>query len=109
MNPRPSNWHKSNRKAELGRDFYRARTIVKKRAAGRCEKMIAPGVRCPEVGTECHHVGDRLDHSPSNLAWVCYECHAKETQAQSQAAARLAADKLSHPSRRSGSKPPGLL
>lgn len=98
-------WVTSNRRDELPDNWPALRQAVKRRADGRCEYRFPNGGRCREPGTDCDHVGDREDHSPGNLQWLCSRHHQMKTQSQSADARRIIAAKGRHPVERQ----PGLL
>jgi hypothetical protein len=91
------------RRTELPPDWAKRREAVKRRAKGRCEaEQHEP--QCDGVGRECDHIGDKLNHSLSNLQWLSTPCHLAKTKRQAAEAsqARRAALKLpreAHPSR----------
>lgn len=91
------------RRSELPSDWAKRRLAVKARAGNRCEaEQHEPD--CPGHGSECDHIGDRLDHSLPNLRWLSTECHRAKTLQQA-AAARAALPKAKRPAERH----PGLL
>ena len=84
-------WASSNRRAELPPDWEQRRQAIKQRAGGRCEAMSQitgdrkeydHGTRCTRKGSECDHVGDKMDHGPANLQWLCWLHHRNRTQKQ---------------------------
>ena len=101
-------WDSSSRRATLPADWRQRRAAARDRAGGQCECTGCDQHqgRCPEAGAECDHIGDRLDHSLDNLAWLCAECHAARTREQGRRARQAQLDKLTHPSARA--LPPGL-
>jgi len=82
-------WADSNRRAELPTDWPQRREAVKARAGGRCEVTMRNGTRCRDKGTECHHLGDKTDHSLPMLQWICHWHHAIETARQASAASNI--------------------
>jgi 5-methylcytosine-specific restriction endonuclease McrA len=90
-------WSGSDRRATLPKDWPKIRAQVLKRDGHAC-------VNCGEPANQVDHVGDRMDHSPGNLASLCFLCHQRKTASQSVAARRrLAAAKY-----RPQEKHPGL-
>lgn len=88
-------WVHNNRRP-LPRDWKARRRVVRDRAGGQCE-AIDNGVRCTAVGTDCDHINDNLDHSPSNLRWLCRTHHNMHTQKQAKAASKAIRAKAKHP------------
>ena len=79
-------WKGSNRKAELPPDWDIRRTRVFRRDGYRCTAPTAYG-RCPQVATDCDHVGDKLNHELENLTSLC-DAHHKAKTAQQGVEAR---------------------
>jgi 5-methylcytosine-specific restriction enzyme A len=97
-------WRGSNRRAELPKDWSVIRERILRRDQYRCTAQ-GPGGRCSAIATDCDHIGDKLDHSDSNLRSLCSAHHAART-AQQSAAAR-AARKVA--ARRPPARHPGSL
>ena len=80
-------WESSDRRAQLPPDWARLVAAVKARAGGRCEaRLPRSGKRCPRPGTDCDHKDGPLDHSMSNLQWLCGEHHKIKTSREAHAA-----------------------
>lgn len=92
---------RSARRAPLPPNWPQLVAATRSRAGGRCEQHDRAGRRCPNRGTDCHHAGDRTDHRPEALRWLCGPCHQLIT-AQQARAARRTQKRLVEP-------PPGLL
>ena len=75
----------STRRAELPSNWQSLRKITRRRAQGRCE-WTTNGVRCTARGTDCDHIDDPDNHSPSNLQWLCHDHHEIKTKAEAKAA-----------------------
>lgn len=73
-------WQSSNRRAELPPDWERRRRTVLKRDPLCTDGRICNGLA---LSTDCHHTGDKHDHSLESLAGVCRACHNAATQQQS--------------------------
>lgn len=110
MTEQPTNpngqWVGSARRAELaaigkdgGPNWYYLKGHTKKRAGGRCEAPLGDGSRCVEPGTDCDHIGDRSDHRPANLQWLCKVHHQIKT-AQEATEARGSGRSSRHPGER---------
>lgn len=70
-------WDDSDRKQRLPANW--ASEIVpevKRRAGGRCQKILPSGARCPRLGTDVDHVIPGDDHRYSNLRLLCGHHHA---------------------------------
>lgn len=76
-------WASSQRKHELPPDWA-SRTVP--RILGRDPNCRLQLKGCTGRSTEVDHIGDRHDHSDTNLRGVCTPCHSKRTQAQAKAA-----------------------
>ncbi len=78
-------WRGSTRRTELPPDWARRRRRVLER-----DPICTLGTTCGglALATECHHVGDKHDHSLANLAGVCEPCHMAATLAQAAEARR---------------------
>lgn len=90
-------WGNDHRRAsELPKNWQEIRAKVFKDASYRCEWQLSDGRRCEEVATDCDHIGDRHDHSPSNLRALCGPHHDMRTAWQGIEAkrAKRAAAKL---------------
>lgn len=68
-------WADSNRRAELPTNWDQLRKECKARAHGKCQW---PG--CRRWGSECDHIGDKMDHSSANLQWLCKGHHRFKTE-----------------------------
>lgn len=103
-------WEGSTRKATLPVDWPKLRQDVFDRDGHRCTYMRSDGRRCSTRDRlECDHVGDRLNHDPSNLTTLCSWHHLRKSSSQGGQAA--AAAKAERPSlaRRKPERHPGLL
>lgn len=80
-----SAWHGSTRRAQLPPDWARRRRTVLQR-----DPLCTLAITCGglALSTECHHTGDKRDHSLENLAGVCANCHRAATQQQAAEARR---------------------
>ena len=93
MTPR---WATSTRKYELPKDWPQRRKITRRQARDRCEGPVNLETgrrdqevpRCENTGTDCDHVGDRDDHSLTNLQWLCTKCHEVKTKHEAREALR---------------------
>lgn len=74
-------WAGSQRRDELPPDWPEIRKRVFRRDGYRCTAMTPYG-RCPQIATDCDHVGDRHDHSDGNLTSLCGDHHRKKTAQQ---------------------------
>ena len=92
------NWQ-GTRASELPPNWAELRDLVKLRALDQCEATIN-GHRCPNMGTECHHAGDKHDHRIESLQWLCHECHDTETQRQALEASLVIRARAKHPRHR---------
>lgn len=72
-------WEGSDRKSRLPDNWDELRAIVKARAGGRCELLMASGKRCHDKGTDCDHKVRGDDHSLGNLQWICAWHHRRKT------------------------------
>ena len=100
---------------EKGRDlppnWYKLVAAVKKRAKAtsllgieQCEaRLPRSGQRCPAVGVDVDHIGDKDDHSLGKLRLKCEHHHDQKTSKQGQDA--WAAKKAPKPSRRRDEHP----
>lgn len=91
-------WSSSNRRSQLPPDWERRRRRQLKADGHRC-------TRCHSTERlEVHHAGDRDDHD--DLATLCHDCHATETNKQAAAARKPKASARRppppHPGLRSG-------
>lgn len=77
-------WRGSRRRGQLPANWTDIRKAVKARAGGRCEKRLPSGARCPRRGTDADHVGDRDNHSMSNLEWACSFHHLAKSSIEGQ-------------------------
>jgi 5-methylcytosine-specific restriction protein A len=86
-------WAGSQRKTELPADWEsRIRPAIIARDSGRC-RWIEGGKRCPAKGTDVDHVGDKHDHSLSNLRLLCGFHHKKRTAIQGNTAKKERRDR----------------
>lgn len=89
----PGGWVGSQRKAELPDDWQsRIRPAIIARDSARC-RWIEGGRRCAARGTDVDHIGDKQDHSLSNLRLLCDFHHKKRTSAQGHAAKKARANR----------------
>lgn len=89
----PGGWIGSQRKSELPADWQsRIRPAIIARDSSRC-RWIESGRRCAAQGTDVDHVGDKDDHSLSNLRLLCSFHHKKRTSAQGHAAKKARAER----------------
>ena len=68
---------RSEKRAKRDEAYADSRFVVMGRAKGRCEAVVADG--CRRYGTDAHHVQRRSQggtDDPSNLLWLCRDCHA---------------------------------
>jgi 5-methylcytosine-specific restriction protein A len=89
----PGGWEGSQRKTELPDGWeLRIRPAIIERDSGRC-RWIQDGKRCPARGTDVDHVGDKHDHSLSNLRLLCGFHHKRRTSVQGLDAKRAKASR----------------
>lgn len=76
-------WEGSTRKESLPADWPRRRRAVFQRDGWRCT-YVDPQTRdrCRGPAEECDHIGDRLNHDPSNLRSMCSYHHGKKSGGQ---------------------------
>lgn len=74
------------RMSELPSNWDQIRRDVFERDGWQCTWKLSDGRRCPEPATDCDHIGDRLDHSKSNLRALCGPHHDLRTSIQGRAA-----------------------
>ncbi|WP_275462074.1 HNH endonuclease [Streptomyces noursei] len=82
-------WSSSNRRAGLPSnwDTIRRRTLT--RDGHQCTATMRDGERCPTTtGLEVDHIGDRADHTDTNLQTLCAWHHKRKTAGESAAARR---------------------
>lgn len=77
----PSAW----RTAPRPRGWKTLRAQVLERDGNQCT-WIDDGQRCTNEGTDCDHIGDPEDHTPTNLRTLCGYHHRKRTALQARAA-----------------------
>ena len=75
-------WKNSRRRDELPPDWDAIRKRIFRRDGGRCTEIIRDGLRCPNVATDCDHVGDKNDHSDANLTSLCPGHHKAKSSYQ---------------------------
>src|SRR5690625_3078784 len=92
-------WNGSQRRSQLPSDWSTIRKRIKTRANGQCEQLI-DGTRCPNPGTDCHHVGEPDDHRDESLQWLCRDCHNVETAKEQRREQIINQARLLHPMRR---------
>lgn len=80
----PPRQYKSNRRAELPRDWATIRQRILRRDGHRCVKCGAPA-------NQVDHIGDRHQHGDENLRSLCTPCHRSRTSAQGVAVRRARA------------------
>ena len=81
-------WTTSDRRTHLPSNWATIRARVLKRDRGVCQLRDAG---CTVRATEVDHIGQRDDHTLTNLRAVCRACHAGRTGAQAKAAQRAVA------------------
>jgi len=74
---------RSRRRAELPPNWPAIRTTVLHRDHHTC-RIRSP--RCTRLATQVDHIGDRHDHTLTNLRATCPACHAWRTSLQGHAA-----------------------
>jgi len=94
-------WSNSDRRQRLPANWDQLRAQVKARARGRCE-ALAHVADCDGIGTDCDHIEQGDDHSPTNLAWLSGPCHDAKTRADNRVTKRLARPAERHPGRVGG-------
>lgn len=72
-------WAGSNRRAELPKDWPTIRRAILRRDPVCVRCHAAPS-------TDVDHIGDKHDHSETNLRGLCGPCHASRTGKQGNAA-----------------------
>ncbi len=75
----------SRRRSELPADWPTIRTDVLNRGQHACR--IA-GPNCTRIATEVDHIGNRHNHSRTNLRAACTTCHSERTTSQRHDAMR---------------------
>lgn len=84
----PSGWANSNRRAELPSNWRREiRPAVLERDGYQC-RAVDNDQRCTEAATDVDHIGDRHDHSLTNLQALCRWHHDRKTSADRNAMQR---------------------
>lgn len=95
-----ANWEGSTRRETLPANWQRLRRVVFRRAGYQCQHVrVDTGMRCKTRANQCDHVGDRDDHSLSNLRALCEYHHQIRSSSQGgQAhAARFKRAEKQHP------------
>lgn len=82
----PAPFATSTRRTTLPPDWPTIRLPILERDGYRCTHIDANGNRCTAPATDVHHIGDRNDHSDTNLASLCAPHHATETGREGNAA-----------------------
>lgn len=77
-------WAGSQRRTELPPDWPAIRARILDRDAHRCRGI--DGRPCGQPATDVDHIGDRHDHSPSNLQALCRDCHGRKSAREGNAA-----------------------
>lgn len=85
---------RSRRRSELPHDWSTIRRDVLERDGYAC---TVNGPRCTGHANQADHIGDRHNHSRTNLRAACYNCHADRTATQGHAAMRVIRAKAYHP------------
>ena len=101
-------WASSNRRSELPPDWPERRKKRFEIDRWRCTADTPYG-RCGAPATECDHVGDKLDHSMSNLTSLCAPHHRAKTQRQAAEARAAALEWRKAAARRPPERHPGAL
>ena len=79
-------WETSNRREDLPSNWKAIRLKVLKRDSYRCQGRFSDGKPCDRKAEEVDHIGDKRNHSLSNLRSLCSWHHGKRTSAQGHAA-----------------------
>lgn len=77
-----SNWHTSNRRSRLPKDWTKRVAAVKERDGGRCRQILPSGARCPRPGRDVDHRERGDNHDLSNLQLLCEEHHRLKTNSE---------------------------